>query len=685
MLSERERQTLLAVATCVLQGAPLASERVAPVCREVERRLQQLAADKRRGVRIAFALLALPPLGWMYAGRPRAFAALTIPEQERWLTGWMHSRLPELRTAAQALRRLIVGTHYADQEVAARIGHAGPLHRRKPEVAWEGPLPDADTSAVRRSALPTGLVRGRTLTHDVVRTADAVVIGSGAGGAVAAARLAEAGLDVVVLEDGAYFMPDDFTEVEQPLTEQLYAEGALRATDDLGVQMLQGRSVGGSTTVNWMIMLRTPEFVLDEWERLFGLSMYSAQSLAPVFERIEREVHATPVPDNAHSPNNRIVLDGARALGWSARGAVINARGCVRSGTCGIGCRYDAKQSTLLTYLPSALARGATVYSDVRVERIAVRERDTGLGKPPLKRVHAAVSVPSDAPGPTHKRHITIDAPIVVVAGGAVETPLLLQRSGLGGGAVGKNLRLHPTTAVLGVYDRDIVGSTGIPLSTVCDEHLRWQGTDYGFWLECPPLLPGLGAVAVPGFGRDHASVMHEFRRLGSIIALTRDGANVHHSSGQVRARRDGSSSITYRLHATDQERVRASIVAAVQLHLAAGAREVITLHDPPVRVTADSANTTRQRMADDLARQIATAPIAANRLGLFSAHVNGTCRLGTDARRAGVNPEGELFGARGVYVCDGSLLPSAPSVNPQETIMALASQIADGIARRFR
>ncbi len=682
---------LRAVVARLLEGAPEHHAAIPRVAREVRRRIDGLPEHKRRDLWLALDLLRSRLVGLVTLGRPVGFAQASSAQQDRWLTSWSRSPVAPLRTAFQAFRRLTLGAHYGAPSVAAAIGHLGPLHLREPSTAWEGPLPNeasisgtletrADGAvargnvSLRRTLTPTvapaGVVVGSSITADRHRTADVVVIGSGAGGAVAAARLAEAGLEVVVLEEGGYYTAADFTETEVPLAEQLYADGALRATDDLAVQMLQGRSVGGSTTINWMIMLRTPDFVFDEWQRLFGLTDYSAAAMASVFARVEEEVHAKPVPDDAHSPNNRIILDGARALGWHASSAIINAKGCVRSGFCGIGCRYDAKQGALLTYIPRALAHGATLYADVRAHRIEVRERDRGTGAAPLKRVHAVVI---DRRSGVARHALTIDAPLVVMAGGAVGTPVLLQRSGLGGGGVGRFLRVHPVSATVADFDHEILGSTGIPLSTMCDEHLRWQGSDYGFWLECPPFLPALGAVAAPGFGAAHAALMQRFRHLSSVIALTRDGADTRTSSGNVSLRRDGAVSIRYALTAADAQRVQASIEAAARLQLAAGAREVRSLHTQPL---------VARREAD--LKAFSRASVRANDVGLFTAHVNGTCRMGTDARIAGANPDGERFGARGVFVCDGSLLPTALGVNPQSTIMALATVVSERLAARY-
>ena len=261
----------------------------------------------------------------------------------------------------------------------------------------------------------------------------------------------------------------------------------------------------------------------------------------------------------------------------------------------------------------------------------------------------------------------------MIVSGGAVETPLLLQRSGMGGGGVGRYLRLHPTTAVIGFHDREIYGAAGIPLSAMCDEHITRDANGYGFWLECPPLHPSVGSVAIAGFGEAHASVMRQFPTLSSTIALVRDGSDMQASSGSVLTDAKGRARISYALTAPDAANLRASIEAAARLQLAAGARAVHTLHTSPIVVTREA----------DLA-QIRTRAVHANRVSLFSAHVNGTCRIGTDPATSGVSPTGERHGVPGVYVFDGSMLPTGIGVNPQETIMALSSILTDRLLARW-
>ncbi|MCU0647340.1 MAG: GMC family oxidoreductase [Gemmatimonadaceae bacterium] len=686
VLSSTQRATYRAVAECVLTGAPAATETLDEVVALFDDRVARMPSWQQRELRLAIDLIGSRAAALLAVGRPTPFTRLDAAARTRLFGAWGRSRVPQLRTAHQALRRLTLAIHYGLPASHAAIGYGGPLYLRGAQHPWEGPAapltagaPVDDAEPIQRGGAlvtpstprPRGVTIGSEITADLALEADAVVIGTGAGGAVAAARLAEAGLDVVMLEEGGWYRGADFTEREVEMTEALYADGGLRSTDDLSVTMLQGRAVGGSTTINWLIMLRTPDWVLDEWKDEHGLEGMRAADLAPVFDRIEAETHARLVPDDAHSANNRLILDGAKALGWAARAGAINARGCVRSGFCGYGCRYDAKQGMLQTYVPRAVAAGARLYADVRADRIELRERETGQGRAPRKRVHA--SVLDRATGRT-RRTLTIDAPLVIAAGGAVGTPALLQRSALGGGGVGAWMRLHPTTAVIGFHDRTILANTGMPLTTLCTEFLRTPASDYGFWIECPPLHPSLGSVAAPGFGEAHAALLRRFPQMGAFITLTRDGAERRVSSGGVRVARNGRTHLHYRLTPSDAATVRRSIVAAAELQLANGAQHVTTLHTRPVTIASSR----------DL-RAIEQASLAPNDVGLFSAHVNGTCRIGRDPATSGATPDGERHGVRGLFICDGSLLPTGVGVNPQETIMAMASVIADRIVERWR
>ena len=266
------------------------------------------------------------------------------------------------------------------------------------------------------------------------------------------------------------------------------------------------------------------------------------------------------------------------------------------------------------------------------------------------------------------------DAPVVVLAAGAVGTPVILQRSGLGGGGVGRFLRLHPTTAVAGEHDADIYAAAGIPQSAVCDEFIRRDDNGYGFWIECAPHHPALAAVAVSGFGAAHRDAMLRFRRTSNLIVLVRDGSDLDASNGSVTVSRHGTPRITYRLAKRDRANLMLGVESAARILLAVGARGVRTLHEVGGELHDDR----------DVA-QLRHRAWGPHDLTMFSAHVNGTCRIGTDRSRSGVDPTGERHGVRGLYVVDGSILPTSLGVNPQATIMAMSTLIAERMVEAGR
>lgn len=678
-LTRHQRNCLDRLCRCIVPAAHSAGVPLIDLPEQVEQRLATVDRDRAADVALLLTLFDHPLTAVLTHGSPTRFSRAEPAERERRLRCWERSRVPVRRTIYQALRRLILSTYYALPESYAGFGFRGPLHRRRVAVDWEGPLegtlrgdepilrvadPDAWRAPPPQPATPhRNVVAGHVITGERSLSADVCVVGSGAGGAVMAARLAEAGKDVVVLEEGGYWTPADFTELEGEMMPRLFADQAARSTDDLSVALYQGSCVGGSTTVNWMITLRPPDWVLDEWAADHGTENMGPRDLTPVFDRVEGEIHARLVPDDAHAPGNRLILDGARRLGWDARVAKINALGCVRAGSCSLGCRYGAKQSADVTFIPRALAAGARLFTDARVERVQL-VRPSGPTRD--KRVTATV-IDRDSRAPRGVLHVT--APIVVLAAGAVGTPVILQRSGLGGGGVGRFLRLHPTTAVKGTYDREIYAPAGIPQSALCDHFLDGNGTGYGFWIECPAVTPALAAIANPGFGPAHGEAMEGLNNEAIFIALLRDGIERVRSYGEVTVDRRGRRHIRYRLPAADRHMLGRAIRATAELHLAAGARVVRTIHQPEYSLTGTS----------DLTG-LGARPLTANRIGLFSAHVNGTCRIGRDARTSGCAPDGQRHGVPGLYVADGSLLPTAPGVNPQLTIMALASIIASGV-----
>lgn len=648
---------------------------------DVLARIDSLEPGARRDLRRLIGLLANPAVVLALGELPVPFHRLPDRRRVRLLARMQSARTPALRTAFQALRRVVLASWYVTPAAHRTIGYEAPMPRRAARFAWEGPLPAAalgagaagpigveraDGAASRPERRPDRLSVER-LAADAAIEADVAVVGSGAGGAVAAAVLAEAGLAVVVLEEGRHWPVSALDGDEGRLGPELYAERGARATRDLAVSLLQGTAVGGGTLINWMVMLRPPEAVLDEWTRDHGCEGMDGAGMARVLDQVERLTHAATVPSAAHSPNNRRLLEGAEALGLVSRAGSIDAHDCVRAGVCGLGCPYGRKQDTTRTYLPRAQAAGARLVERARALRIVATGPDVGpTGSP--KRVELELLGDDGVPF----GRASVRARVVVVAAGAVGTPLLLRRSGFGSGGVGRYLRLHPTTAVGAICDDEVYGGAGVPLSAVALP-AEPPADGHGWWLECPPMQPALAAVAMPGFGERHRSLLAAYRRLATTIVLARDGAGTSHSQGEVWEDRLGRTRIRYRVGRRERELLADGVETAARLQLAAGAREVHTLHSVggAIRTEAD-------------ARAARRRPWGPNRVGVFSAHVMGTCRIGTDPRTSGCGPDGTVHGTRGIHVVDGSVLPTAPGVNPQQTIMAvatvLARRLADGL-----
>jgi len=505
------------------------------------------------------------------------------------------------------------------------------------------------------------IIQGRDITGDLRESADVCIIGSGCGGGASAKILAEAGRRVVVVEEGGYFTAKDFDGTEEKAYQNLYQQRAGQATADLGVTILQGRCIGGSSTVNWCTTLRTPDWVLDAWARTHGVQGLGPRDLEPYFERIERYLNATPEPEEHHSPNNRIILDGARSLGYHVRVNNRNVRDCVRAGACGLGCPFDAKLGVDVTYLPDAERAGALIYAQLRAEKILVRG--------PLKQVHGVIL---DETTQKPRARFTIEAPVVIVSGSAIHSPVLLERSGLANTSSqrGHNLTLHLTTAVVGLFDRVIYAGGGIPQSVLCDEFLNAEGDGGGFWIESVPVYPALASLSLPSFGSFHSDMMQRYPYLGASIVLVKETD----SSGSVRATESGRPVISYRLGQRDRRSLQRGIEQAAHIHFAAGARSVMTLHVLPTRFHAP----------EDIRSTLATARWGMNDLSLFSAHPLGTCRMGGHRQTSVVDSHCQTHDVAGLFVIDGSVTPTSLGVNPQMTILAIAEKSAEWIAEHF-
>jgi choline dehydrogenase-like flavoprotein len=505
------------------------------------------------------------------------------------------------------------------------------------------------------------IIRGADIKGPVRETADVCIIGSGCGGGASAKVLAEAGKKVIVLEEGGHYTSEDFDSTEETAYQNLYQQRAGQATDDLSVTVLQGRCVGGSSTVNWTTTLRTPEFVLEAWKRDHGVRGLSREELEPYFERVEHYLNVHEEPDGNHNPNNCIILEGAKKLGYRARPVGRNTRDCVKAGACGLGCPYDAKMSVGITYIPDAVKAGATIFADFRANKIEL------AGK--RKRVLGVVFDPETRAARTD---FAIEAPVVIVSASAVNSPVVLLKSDLANssGQVGRNLTFHLTSAVLGIYDRVIYGAGGIPQSAMCDEFLNKNGDGGGFWFEAVPIYPTLASLALPSFGSFHREMMAQYPHIGASIVLVKE----IDSSGRVTVNDCGRASISYSFRGRDLAYLKQGLAVAARMHFAAGATSVMTLHTTP----------TQFHSAPEIEKKLADSDWGTNEIALYSAHPLGTCRMGEDPTRSVVDSHCQTHDVKGLFVIDGSVTPTSLGVNPQLTILSIAEKSAEWLRDNF-
>ncbi len=506
------------------------------------------------------------------------------------------------------------------------------------------------------------IIDSKDIREPVRETADVCIIGSGCGGGASAKILSQAGKKVVVVEEGGYFKTEDFRPTEEFAFSNLYRQRAGQATDNLAVTVLQGKGIGGSSTVNWTTSLRTPEFVLDRWAKDFGVEGMSQKDLDPYFSRIERYLNVHVEPDENHNLQNRLILDGAHKLGYRAKANGRNTKDCAKIGACGFGCPIGAKMSVDVTYIPDAAKAGATIYSGFRAEKIEANGN--------RKRVKGAIV---DQQTQKAKFDFVIEAPVVIVSASSIFSPLLLLKSNLANssGQVGKHLTFHLTSALLGIFDRPMEPSHGIPQSALCDEFLNKNGDGGGFWMEAVPATPALAALAIPGFGNEHRSLMHQYPNIGATIVLVKE----IDSEGRVTVNDYGRPSISYDLGPRDREYLKEGLKATAEIQFAAGAREVLTLHSKKISL----------KSVDEIDKKFGKADWGTNEIALYSAHPLGTCRMGKDARSSVVDSQCQTHDVKGLFVIDGSVTPTSLGVNPQMTLLAIAEKSAEWIAENSR
>ncbi|MEO5765318.1 MAG: GMC family oxidoreductase, partial [Casimicrobiaceae bacterium] len=502
------------------------------------------------------------------------------------------------------------------------------------------------------------VIDASTLDEDRTLDADVVIVGTGAGGGTAAEILADAGLGVVLVEEGPLKSSTDFRMLESDAYPELYQESAARRTRDKAIGILQGRCVGGGTTVNWTSSFRTPDATLGYWKSAFALAGFGAADLAPWFARMEARLAIAPW-DVAPNANNAALARGATKLGIASGTIRRNVKGCWNIGYCGMGCPTNAKQSMLVTTIPRALERGATLFTRTRALRFVWHG----------ERVEALECVAMDARGtrPTARR-IVIRTRAYVAAAGAIGTPALLLRSHVPDpyGVVGRRTFVHPTLVSAAIMPERIDGFAGAPQTVFSDHFLDTLPLDgpIGFKLEAPPIHPLLTAITLPNHGATHAGRMRELPHLQVVLALLRDGFHADSPGGTVGLASDGTPVLDYPLTPYLWDGARRAFTTMAEIQFAAGATAVIPAHGDGAQFASPAA--ARAAIAQFDLRPLATS--------IVSAHVMGGCALGPDPRRAACDPAGRFHHLANLHVMDGSLFPTSIGANPQLSIYGIVA-----------
>jgi len=585
----------------------------------VERYLAQLPGTSRLAMRTG--LLTLAAASFLTTGRSLSRLG---PGQRDQVLRRVAALNPDAGAAIEAMKAVVLLANGADTYAAELLSRA-----QKHDVA----RPDASLTVIT-SAESRSIV-----------TADAVIVGSGAGGAMAARTLAHRGFDTILLEEGRRWTVEEF-RTTHPMDRYAGLYRGAGTTVALGrpsVVLPIGRAVGGTTVVNSGTCYRPPLAVQRRWRDEFGLGLADPDRLAERLDDVEHTLRVAPVPLQIMGRNGRLLLDAAATLGWQAAPIPRNAPGCAGCCQCAIGCPRNAKFGVHLNALPQACAAGARIISQARVERV-LHQHGRARGVRARRPDGTALDVLADT---------------VIVAAGATETPGLLRRSGIGTHPrLGRNLALHPATMLAGRFDEDVVAWHGVLQSAAVHQFHE----SHGVLIEATSTPPGMGSMVFPGYGADLLGWLDRAPRVATFGAMVADRGVGSVSSAH------GETLVRYRIAPSDVVKLMVAMEAMGRLLFAAGAVEVLTGLPGAATVTSLPALQDTLRRCDP------------KTLHLAAFHPTGTAAAGADEQLCPVDETGRLRGVRGVWVADASILPSCPEVNPQLSIMALALAVADQV-----
>lgn len=630
----------------------------------------------------------------------RRFAELPPEQREAAARRWSRQALlPPLRMFFLITKVFCLYVFYSWTDEKSKnphwraIGYTPPLADEEPAAEEEAerpenrPLDDGIVETINEtdaSLLASLAGKGLAVTEDVARNVcrvecDVVIVGSGCGGGVSAAVLAGAGYKVVVIEKGNYFTARDYTSLEAPSMNHLYEAGGFVSTISGSALVLAGSTVGGGTAVNWSACIKTPDDVRGEWARDQGLPLFATDEYAAAMDKVFERLGVTH-GCTEEGLQNKVLRKGCEKLGYKVEPVSRNSSEGHYCGSCGFGCRTGDKRGTDTTWLVDAVSRGAVILTGCKAEKLLL-ERSGGDGDAG-GRAQRCVGVVARSTNPAITRTLEVRARATISACGSLLTPVLLRGSGLSNRHIGENLHLHPTALVWGYFPDtapDLRGKTYEGGIITCLHKLEGPGgAPARAILETPAMGPASAGTLFPWVsGRDMKERMLRYGRTVHLFSLVRD-----RGSGTVH----GERRIAYHLDAADREDMRAGLRRALRVLAAAGAAEIGTHRSDGQRfVCRGATEAALEEFLDGVGVVRGPQSKAEDWSLCCTAHQMGSCRMGATAADGAVDARGESWEAGGLYVCDGSVLPSAVGVNPMVTIQSVAYCLATGIAESLR
>ncbi|KAG1474651.1 hypothetical protein G6F56_000232 [Rhizopus delemar] len=572
------------------------------------------------------------------------FKNLSWADREKIILGWKDSYVPKFR-----------GIYKTFQALACH-----PAYRKHPEAFAKGMHFDLKEDVYEDFPERLPMMQLNDIEDEM--HFDAIVIGSGAGGGVVASKLAQAGKSVLVIEKGKYYSEEEFVNKEYDGFVNLYEQGGFSPTLSGSVSILTGSVFGGGTTVNWSASLKLQHFAREEWAKQ-GLTHFISpkftEDLDKVFERIGASTEGIK-----HNGPNQVLIDGCKVLGYPTDDVPQNTGGKPHEcHFCFCGCRAGVKNGSMNTWLRDAYENHAKFLDKTKVKKVLI-EDGKAVGVECL--VH-------------YEKTVRFKADQVVVSGGSFQSPGVLLRSGLKNKNIGRNLHVHPVAAAFGYFDRKIKPYEGSIMTAISSVAENTENDGYGCKLYVPSLHPGAFSTVLPWRGAAaHKEAMLRYEHCAPIIFIARD----KDSQGSVTYDKDENVIVDYTLSNRDRRSILEAIVRSVDILVAAGAREVQTCQfgvDPFIFEKNEKPRIDNPRYIAWKA-SVSRYGFPEEGAGVYSAHQMGTNRMGISPKSSVVQPTGETWEVKNLYVADASVFPTASGVNPMVTVEAVALHISDCI-----